>query len=402
MGGGDLNLKKSWHPSTMRNMEKVWKAEQKHDQEKKRIAELQREIQEEKAREDMQKYAEDQGVIEKKSGDVKLDWMYKGPGSSVDHEEYLLGKAIDKSFEQLQRSQQQTAISVPGRTDSTCLPGSIFAGTGEQVDVARKLQEDPLLAIRKKELQTRSEILKNPVKLKQLKEMMKTQKSKKSHGKHKKEKKKKKSKKRSKRSSSSDDSDSDLDAKLLAKYQKLKQKLGDNALEALQKSPDNEDRKKHKKRTSSTSESEEEIPSKKPHKSYGLLLPPGAKVNRTLSPKPSTEESRTRDDKSKAPTPQTPQIPRKQKLSDEEKERRRQEMLSNAAWREKERESNVARYREADRKEKSQKQKEFSDDFFRQHLSQAHAQSSVASRIKSNINNIQRSGGSMDKNFARR
>lgn len=48
----------------MRNMEKVWKAEQKHDQEKKRIAELQREIREEKAREDIQKYAQDKGVVE--------------------------------------------------------------------------------------------------------------------------------------------------------------------------------------------------------------------------------------------------------------------------------------------------------------------------------------------------
>lgn len=58
------NLKKSWHPSTMRNMEKVWKAEQKHGQEQRRIAELQREIREERAKEDIQKHAEDKGVIE--------------------------------------------------------------------------------------------------------------------------------------------------------------------------------------------------------------------------------------------------------------------------------------------------------------------------------------------------
>jgi hypothetical protein len=45
-------------------MEKVWKAEQKHDQEQKRIAELQREIREERTREDIQKHAQDKGVIE--------------------------------------------------------------------------------------------------------------------------------------------------------------------------------------------------------------------------------------------------------------------------------------------------------------------------------------------------
>uniref|UniRef100_A0A8C0BBC9 CBF1-interacting co-repressor CIR N-terminal domain-containing protein n=1 Tax=Buteo japonicus TaxID=224669 RepID=A0A8C0BBC9_9AVES len=39
----DLNLKKSWHPQTLRNVEKVWKAEQKHEAERKKIEELQRE-----------------------------------------------------------------------------------------------------------------------------------------------------------------------------------------------------------------------------------------------------------------------------------------------------------------------------------------------------------------------
>uniref|UniRef100_A0A8C0BBP1 CBF1-interacting co-repressor CIR N-terminal domain-containing protein n=1 Tax=Buteo japonicus TaxID=224669 RepID=A0A8C0BBP1_9AVES len=41
--GGGCNLKKSWHPQTLRNVEKVWKAEQKHEAERKKIEELQRE-----------------------------------------------------------------------------------------------------------------------------------------------------------------------------------------------------------------------------------------------------------------------------------------------------------------------------------------------------------------------
>ncbi|CAG2064541.1 unnamed protein product, partial [Timema podura] len=104
------NLKKSWHPSTMRNMEKVWKAEQRHDQEKRRIAELQREIRAEKTREDIQKFAEDTGVVEKKD-DMKLDWMYKGPSGIVDREEYLLGRRIDKTFEQLEQSEKASTSS---------------------------------------------------------------------------------------------------------------------------------------------------------------------------------------------------------------------------------------------------------------------------------------------------
>lgn len=57
------NLKKSWHPQTLRNVEKVWKAEQKHEAERKKIEELQRELREERAREEMQRYAEDVGAV---------------------------------------------------------------------------------------------------------------------------------------------------------------------------------------------------------------------------------------------------------------------------------------------------------------------------------------------------
>jgi hypothetical protein len=53
-----------------------------------------------------------------------------------------------------------------------CLPSSLFSGGGEQVDMARKLQEDPLYIIKKKEIECRSQILRNPVKLKQLQELV--------------------------------------------------------------------------------------------------------------------------------------------------------------------------------------------------------------------------------------
>ena len=50
-----------------------------------------------------------------------------------------------------------------------CTPESIFSSKAEhQVDFQRKLQEDPLLALRKKELDTRKRILDNPIKMKQI------------------------------------------------------------------------------------------------------------------------------------------------------------------------------------------------------------------------------------------
>ena len=50
-----------------------------------------------------------------------------------------------------------------------CTPESIFSSRAEhQVDLQRKLQEDPLITLKKKELDTRKKILDNPIKMKQI------------------------------------------------------------------------------------------------------------------------------------------------------------------------------------------------------------------------------------------
>jgi hypothetical protein len=43
MGGGDLNLKKSWHPTRLDNQEKLYLKEKLAAEEKQKIAELQKE-----------------------------------------------------------------------------------------------------------------------------------------------------------------------------------------------------------------------------------------------------------------------------------------------------------------------------------------------------------------------
>ncbi|XP_011304403.1 pre-mRNA-splicing factor CWC25 homolog [Fopius arisanus] len=304
MGGGDLNLKKSWHPSTMKNMEKVWKAEQQDSREKKKIAELKRDIEMEKDREDMTRYAMQQGVIAKKE-DKKLDWMYKGPNQGINREDYLTGKAIDKTFEQQAQAERDAERNrMPSNhVEYECVPPSLrFFSGSEQVDLQKKLQEDPLYAIKKKEMESRTQLLKNPVKLKQLKELV--------------------SKRRGSPEASSSSS-------------------------------------RHHK-------------SSKHHK----------------------ESHRSKKDDGKH------QSKKKVKLTDEEKEKRLKEMLANASWRDKERAKNVKKYREQDKKE--QKSKSYDKDFIRKHLVKATEVETVASRIKSNINNIQRSGRAMDTNFARR
>lgn len=47
----------------MKNIERVWKAEQKYEAERKKIEELQKELKNERAREEMTKYAEETGAI---------------------------------------------------------------------------------------------------------------------------------------------------------------------------------------------------------------------------------------------------------------------------------------------------------------------------------------------------
>lgn len=54
MGGGNLNLKKSWHPSTLKNQERVWKAQQQDESEKKKVEMLRKELQAQREKEEFQ------------------------------------------------------------------------------------------------------------------------------------------------------------------------------------------------------------------------------------------------------------------------------------------------------------------------------------------------------------
>lgn len=178
-----MNTKKSWHPSTFKNQERVWKAEQADAAEKRKLAELQHEINEERNREELKTIAKKSGLIpDDGDGDRKLEWMYKGP--AVNREEYLLGRTVDKNYETLDAQEKAAAasssvgISQPkNHVEHECIPFSIrqYKGLegGEQVDMARKLMEDPLMAIKQKEVESRQKILENPVKLKELHRLLK-------------------------------------------------------------------------------------------------------------------------------------------------------------------------------------------------------------------------------------
>ena len=75
-----------------------------------------------------------------------MEWMYKGPGqSSADKEEYLLGKAVDKTFEESHR----LGGAIIDATPAPLLGRDAAAkSNAPQVDIARKVNEDPLVKIK--------------------------------------------------------------------------------------------------------------------------------------------------------------------------------------------------------------------------------------------------------------
>ncbi|XP_030758321.1 pre-mRNA-splicing factor CWC25 homolog [Sitophilus oryzae] len=121
----------------------------------------------------------------------KLDWIYKSANSLVSREEYLLGRKVDKTLDELNKEEKEKKIVLPtpkNHVEHECIPPSIRDFNkivqSEQVDLSAKLQEDPLVAIRKREEEARRKFLQNPVQLKKLqdalKEQEKTKKNKKS------------------------------------------------------------------------------------------------------------------------------------------------------------------------------------------------------------------------------
>lgn len=95
-------------------------------------------------------------------------------------------------------------------------------------------------------------------------------------------------------------------------------------------------------------------------------------------------------------------------MSEEEMERRRQEMMGFAIERDEERQKVVAKHREEIQKEHDLLEKHRQQiepggmAFINKQLSEAARTGSVEQRVKSNSYNIQRSKSAMDSNFARR
>lgn len=161
--GGDLNLKKSWHPSLMSNQKKVWEEEKRALDERKKIDQIRKEREEERQLQELQRLQEASGGIKRQA---RVDWMYSGPsagqaGTSEETEAFLLGKRrVDtilqgRKKESVQKAAAQDAfLSTPNANTLR--------------DTASKVRDDPLLAIKRQEQAAYEAMMNDPVKRRML------------------------------------------------------------------------------------------------------------------------------------------------------------------------------------------------------------------------------------------
>lgn len=161
--GGDLNLKKSWHPHLLSNQKRVWQEEKKALEERKRTDQMMKERQEERNMQEIQQLAEANGGTKRQ---VRVDWMYSGPasgqaGTTEEMEGYLLGKrridGLIKGTENQKLEKSSTEASFMAIQN---------ANTAR--DTAAKVREDPMLAIKKQEQAAYEAMMNDPMKRRML------------------------------------------------------------------------------------------------------------------------------------------------------------------------------------------------------------------------------------------
>lgn len=159
--GGDLNLKKSWHPLLMSNQKRVYNEEHKALEEHKKTAQVLKERAEERQIQELERLQEAAGG--KKRID-KVDWMYNGPSSGAvgvgggvteEMEGYLLGK---RRLEGLVKRATAEAVGGEKVEESAPVPGA------NARDVAAKVASDPMLAIKKQEQAAYESMMGDPAK----------------------------------------------------------------------------------------------------------------------------------------------------------------------------------------------------------------------------------------------
>ncbi|KAK1412381.1 hypothetical protein QVD17_33586 [Tagetes erecta] len=194
MGMKFLN-KKGWHTGSLRNIENVWKAEQKHDAEQKKLEELRKQIHEEREKAEFRLLQEQAGLVPRQE---RLDFLYDS-GLSV-------GKGNSEGgFKALESVPSKPEPEQSASTKPSA-PGALFEDKPQSAnDAWRKLHSDPLLMIRQREQEALARVKNNPVQMAMIRKSVeaKKHKGKASDGENRKEKHHRKKSKHEKHHSSS-------------------------------------------------------------------------------------------------------------------------------------------------------------------------------------------------------
>ncbi|KAF4952281.1 hypothetical protein FSARC_12687 [Fusarium sarcochroum] len=163
MGGGDLNLKKSFHPALRRNQQVVWDEEQKALAERKRTQQRVNELKEERAKEEVQRQLEAAGGRKRVD---RVEWMYQGPndgqtGTTEETEAYLLGK---RRIDNLIKGTEHKKLEKDAGTESFMA----LQNANTARDTASKIRDDPLLAIKRQEQAAYEAMMNDPAKRRRL------------------------------------------------------------------------------------------------------------------------------------------------------------------------------------------------------------------------------------------
>ncbi|CAN4083407.1 unnamed protein product [Withania somnifera] len=166
--------KKGWHTGSLRNIENVWKAEQKHEAEQKKLEELRKQIQEERERFEFRQLQEQAGLVPRQE---RLEFLYDS-GLAV-------GKGSSTGFESLSKSADPVTTAVTSAEPSSSakpqasVPGALFEEKQQSSnDAWRKLHSDPLLMIRQREQEALARVKNNPVQMAMIRKSVETMKNK--------------------------------------------------------------------------------------------------------------------------------------------------------------------------------------------------------------------------------
>ena len=131
--------KKTWHTANLKNVEKVWAAEEEQKKEEQKLERWKKEREEERQQAELRAL---QDEMSKTKRETRVDFLYEQPQTNA--QEYLLGKAV------LEKPEESDVKKVE------VLPGSNFINgqnnlSNQVNEEFNKLNNDPLIMMRSEE-----------------------------------------------------------------------------------------------------------------------------------------------------------------------------------------------------------------------------------------------------------